>query len=166
MRNIQFLQKVKSNGCTGTAVHGQEKLHSSKVSQRYQFFWRHTTPRCARRIKSLKVSWGNTLCYLPTIWPFAHLALFSEPWRYQPSDAVLTPAISPITGRFMEGGNILFLPVQVQMTCPLPPKKVTSANKLGWRTLHSKSIPESGRISQAAVSNTQNLPSDFNYCWV
>ena len=105
-------------------------------------------------------------CYLPTTWPSAHLALFSELWRYLPSDAVLIPAISPITGRLVEGGSVLFLPVQVQMTCPLPFQKVTSANKLYWSTLHSKSKPESGRISQAAVSNTQNLPSQFKYWWV
>ena len=41
-------------------------------------------------------------------------------WRYPPSDAVLTPAILPITGRLVEGGSIWFLPVQVQRTCPLP----------------------------------------------
>ena len=29
------------------------------------------------------------------------------------------PAISPITGRLLEGRSVLFLPVQVQRTCPL-----------------------------------------------
>ena len=147
-------------------LHGQEKSHSSKVSARYQFFWGHTTPRSARQINSLKVTWENTLCSLQTIWPSTHLALFSELWRYPPSDAVLIPAISPITGRLVEGRSVLFLPIQVQTTCPLPLQKVTSANKWCWSTLHSKSIPQSGRISQAAVSNAQNLPSQFNYCWV
>ena len=46
--------------------------------------------------------------------PSAHLALVIERWRYPPSDAVLTPAISPIIGRLMEGGNVLFFPIQVQ----------------------------------------------------
>ena len=52
--------------------------------------------------------------------PSAHLALVLELRRYPPSGAVLTPAISPMTGRLVEGGNVLFLPVQVQKTCPLP----------------------------------------------
>ena len=53
--------------------------------------------------------------------PSAHLAFFFELWRYPPSDVVLTPAISSITaGRLVEGGGVLFLPVQVQRTCPLP----------------------------------------------
>ena len=105
-------------------------------------------------------------CYLPTTWPSAHLALFSKLWRYSHSNAILTPAISPITGRLVEGASVLFLQAQVETTGPLPPKKVTSANKLYWSTLHSKSTPQSGRISQNMVSNTQNLPSGFNYCWV
>ena len=52
---------------------------------------------------------------LPSIWP-----LLFELWRYPSSDAMLTPAISPLTGRLMEGRNILFLPIQVQRTCTLP----------------------------------------------
>ena len=40
-----------------------------------------------------------------------------------PSDTVLTPAVLPITRRLVEGGNVLFLPVQVQRTCPLPSYK-------------------------------------------
>ena len=51
--------------------------------------------------------------------PSAHLALLFLLRRYPPSDAVLTPAILPITGRIVEGGNVLFLSVQVQGTCPL-----------------------------------------------
>ena len=42
-------------------------------------------------------------------------------WRYPPSDAVLTPAISPKTERLVAGGSV-FLPVQVQRTCSLPIK--------------------------------------------
>ena len=38
---------------------------------------------------------------------------------------MLTPAISPITGRLAVGGSTLFLPIQVQGTCPLT-KKLTS----------------------------------------
>ena len=51
--------------------------------------------------------------------PSTHLALFFKLWRYPPSDAMLTPAISPITGRLIEGRSLFFLPVQVQRTCPL-----------------------------------------------
>lgn len=46
------------------------------------------------------------------------LAIVFELWRHLPNDAVLTPAISPVTGRLVEGGSILFLPVQVERTCP------------------------------------------------
>ena len=52
--------------------------------------------------------------------PSAHLALFFKLWSYPPSDVVLAPAISPITGRLMEGRSVLFLPAHVQRTCPLP----------------------------------------------
>ena len=52
--------------------------------------------------------------------PSTHLAFFFELWRYPPSDAVLTTAISPITGRLVEGGSVLFFPVQVHRTCLLP----------------------------------------------
>ena len=51
---------------------------------------------------------------LPPIWPL------SSNYEDIRSDAVLTSAILPITGRLVEGGNILFLPVQIQRTCPLP----------------------------------------------
>ena len=62
-----------------------------------------------------------------SLWnPSTRLALFFELRRYPPSDALLTPAISPITGRLMEGGGILFLPVQVQRTCPMMHSLVTS----------------------------------------
>ena len=72
--------------------------------------------------------WSPSLSRLST-WPLssslnpsAHPALVFKLWGYPPSDAVLTPAISPITGRIVEpeGGGILFLPVQVQRTYPLP----------------------------------------------
>ena len=52
---------------------------------------------------------------LPPIWPFS---VYYE--DNPPSDALWTPAILPITGRLSEGGSILFLPVQVQRTYPLP----------------------------------------------
>ena len=52
--------------------------------------------------------------------PSAHLALFFKLWSYPPSDVMLAPAISPITGRLVEGRSVLFLPVRVQRTCPLP----------------------------------------------
>ena len=42
------------------------------------------------------------------------------------------------SGRLAEGGSILFLPIQVQRRCPLPPQNVTSVKKLCWRRLHSK----------------------------
>ena len=38
--------------------------------------------------------------------PFCPLVLVFELGRYPPDDAVLTPAISPITGRLVEGRNI------------------------------------------------------------
>ena len=52
--------------------------------------------------------------------PFTHLAQIFELWRHPPSDAMLTPAVSPMTGRLVKGRSILFLPVQVQWTCPQP----------------------------------------------
>ena len=52
--------------------------------------------------------------------PSANLALVFVPRRYTSSNDMFTPAISPITGRFVEGGSV-FLPVQVQRTYPLPP---------------------------------------------
>ena len=39
--------------------------------------------------------------------PFAHLALVFEVWRHPPSDVMLLPAISPITGRLEHGGRVL-----------------------------------------------------------
>ena len=47
------------------------------------------------------------------------VALVFVLWKYLPSDAVLTPAISSITGRLMEGGSVFF-PVWVQRTGTLP----------------------------------------------
>ena len=52
--------------------------------------------------------------------PSYHLAFVFKLWRYLPSDVVLTQAISPITGRLVEGGSISFLPIQIQRTCQLP----------------------------------------------
>ena len=40
--------------------------------------------------------------------PSAHLALFFTLWKYPPSYAVTTPAISPITCRLVEGRSISF----------------------------------------------------------
>ena len=51
--------------------------------------------------------------------PSTHLALVLELRRYPFSHAELTPAISPITGRLVEGGNVSFLPVQVQTDLPI-----------------------------------------------
>ena len=53
--------------------------------------------------------------------PFRPFALFFQVCRYPSSDVVVTPAISPITGRLVEGGSVLFLSVQVHRTCPPPP---------------------------------------------
>ena len=64
----------------------------------------------------------NTWQLSSSLNPSAHLALFFLLWRYPPSDAMLTLAISPKSWRLVEGGSILFLPVQVLRTCPLPPK--------------------------------------------
>ena len=57
--------------------------------------------------------------------PFSPLALFFELRRHPLSDGVLTPGISPLTRRLVEGGAVLFLPVQVQRTCPLPEDRNT-----------------------------------------
>ena len=70
--------------------------------------------------RSPSLSRSNTWPLSSSWNPSAHLVLVFELWRYSPSDAVLTPAISPLTGRLLEGGSVLFLPVQVQRTCPLP----------------------------------------------
>ena len=71
-------------------------------------------------------TWRSPSLSRSNTWPlssswntYAHLNLVFELWRYSHSDAVMTPAISPITGRLMEGGSVLFLPVQVQRTHPL-----------------------------------------------
>ena len=75
----------------------------------------------------------------PPIWLF-----FFELWRYPPSDAVLTPAISPIS---VEGRGVLFLPVQVQRTCPCPEEREDGWNRQHpsrtgpnwWRGCHQRS---------------------------
>ena len=83
---------------------------------------------CCHRMVSLgqSITWRSPSLSRSNTWPLgsswnpsAHLALVFVLWRYPPSDAVLTPAISPITGRLVEGGSI-FLPVQVQRTCSQP----------------------------------------------
>ena len=57
---------------------------------------------------------------LSSLWnPSTNLALVFELWRH-PSSDVLTSAISSITVRLKEGWSVLFLPIQVQRTCPLP----------------------------------------------
>ena len=42
--------------------------------------------------------------------PYARLAIVFDLWEHLPGDAVLTPAISPIIGRFVEGRSAIFLP--------------------------------------------------------
>ena len=70
--------------------------------------------------RSPSLSKSNTWS-LSSWWnPSNRLALVFELWRYPPSDAVLTSAMSPITGTLVEGGSVLFLPIQVQRTSPLP----------------------------------------------
>ena len=68
--------------------------------------------------RSPSLSRSNTWPLSSSWIPSAHLALVFELWRYPPSD-VLTPAISPKTGRLVESGSVLFLPAQVQTTCPM-----------------------------------------------
>ena len=45
---------------------------------------------------------------------------------------MLTPTLSPITGRLVEGGSV-FLPVKVQRTCPLEAHEGTVS--IGGRTI-------------------------------
>ena len=52
--------------------------------------------------------------------PSTHLAIVSELWGHLPTDAMLTPAITHITGKLVESGSLLFFPVQDQRTCSLP----------------------------------------------
>ena len=49
-----------------------------------------------------------------------------EPWRHPPSDAVLTPAISPVTGRLLESGSVLFPLLQVHEPAHRKNKKRTN----------------------------------------
>ena len=71
-------------------------------------------------------TWRSPFLSRSNTWPLgsswnlsAHLTVLCEPWRHPPSDVLLTPAILSITRRLVEGGSVLFLPVQVQRTCPL-----------------------------------------------
>ena len=74
--------------------------------------WQSTTRR------SPSLSRSNTWPLGSSWKPSALLSLVFELRRYPPSDAVLTPVISPITGRLVEGENVVFLPIQVQKNLP------------------------------------------------
>ena len=77
--------------------------------------------------QSLSLSRSNTQPLSSSWNPSTPLALVFELWRHHlPSDAVLSPAVSLITGRLVEGGKVLFLPIQVQRTCPLPQRFMSS----------------------------------------
>ena len=81
---------------------------------------------------------------LSSLWnPSAHLALIFELRRYPRSNAVLTPVISSITGRLMKGWSVLFLPVQVQRTCPLPTNKIYCIERERERKKKAKSLEQS-----------------------
>ena len=75
----------------------------------------------------------------------AYLALFFELWRHPSSDAVLTPAISSITGRPIDyrGQEHLILSIQAQRASPLPfytpktsKKNTCCGNEMLPQTLH------------------------------
>ena len=76
--------------------------------------------------QSPSLSRSNTWLLSSSLNPSTHLVLVFEVWRYLLSDAVLTPAVLPETGRLVEGGSILFLPVQVQRTSPRPKFSILS----------------------------------------
>ena len=63
----------------------------------------------SRPVHSLMLS-SYLFFYLPCLLPPFAVPCVFELWRHPPSDAVLTPAILPITGRLAEGGSV-FLPV-------------------------------------------------------
>ena len=68
--------------------------------------------------RSPSLSRSNTWPLSSSWNPSALLPLVFELSRYPPSDVVLTPAISPITGRLVEGGNVVSLPMQIQQDLP------------------------------------------------
>ena len=78
--------------------------------------------RSAWQIQSINAASGTTFCCLQTIWFSAHPALFSELCRYPPSDDVLTPAISPITGRLVSVGASYSFPYRSKGPAHWPPK--------------------------------------------
>ena len=97
--------------------------------------------------------------------PSAHLALFFLLWRYPPSDAVLTTAILPLSRRLVGGGSILFLPVQVQKTCPLPQSLCRSHNYAKFKRPHYNSVQEKGNTKGFFSSNEEKYQlSPFNMC--
>ena len=115
--------------------------------------WRNTS-LSRSNTRPLSSSWNSS----------AHLVLVFELRRYPPSDAVLTPIISLITGRLVESGSILFLPVQVQRTCPLPPpppqKKATTTTTNINNKKQSKPPHTSLFLASTWVYNSFNyLPS-------
>ena len=89
--------------------------------------------------------------------PIRQLALVLELGKYPPTHAILTPAISPITGRLVEGGSVLFFPVQAQTTCPLP----TSAGC----ALCIKHIPGSSKSNNRGILLEQTTLPPYCTVW-
>ena len=136
------------------------------MSPRYQFLWVQTTPWSAWHIESFNVPSGNTFCYLQTIWPSAHLALFVLTMKISAQWCRVDTSYFTHNWETRGGGSILFLSVQVQRTCPLPPppkcdfrKEIVleqtsqHTNTRMWKDITGCSI----KYTESAVSNTQNL---------
>ena len=66
-----------------------------------------------------------------------------------------TPAVSPIIARLVKDGNVLFLPVQAQRTCPLPideiPKKDIFVVQRDWNA----------KVGKDACENWQGICGPF-----
>ena len=75
--------------------------------------------------------------------------------RYPPGDAVLTPAILPITGRLMVGGSVLFLPVKVQRTCPLLTSCLATTEKRRKKKKNRDDDRENRRKHHSSMTSCQ-----------
>ena len=97
--------------------------------------------------------------------PFGPIVL--ELWRHPPIDAALTPAISPITGRLVEGGSVLFLPYWSKgsvhcphiTSLPCPPVHCPHYIAVSKRKEHTHYITVSKRKEHTdySVKNVTNL---------
>ena len=117
---INELFILKANRCSLKLSHLHLHLSLNREGRRGHHRWRHNQfPPFFSVLHhgNSRARWSPSFSRSNT-WPLssswnssAYLALVLEPWRHPPSEAVLTRAISPITGRLVEGGSVWFHPM-------------------------------------------------------